>query len=286
VLQQLLNRRLGTENSLINIANLVKQYSHQVINIPIFSECFGIEVEVKLKEEYQNLEIGDENLQQMISAGLVIERDSSVDIEFKTPILSPSRAWEWVTNPYWKRLSKFQNKRFCKQGIHIHINMDPFFDTDKVASNQTIEFLQKVAMVIEDNINFSRVFARLPNRYCRSAYKGLCRYCWVNFNLRRKIGKTLEIRGFKSIPERLPEFLFKAKYIANIFIRALLKWREDGRPPIEEWFENRLLLKLLTRKELFFTLFALHIKEFPFPKETDSLLEILERGIKNPLEVF
>jgi hypothetical protein len=242
---------------------------------------------VKLKSEYQNLEIGDSNLRGLISLGLLIERDASVDVEFKTPILGPSRAWNWVTNPYWERLTQFQDRRFQTQGIHVHVNMDTFFDVDKRASSETCKFLHAVAEVIENAIEFKEVFLRPPNQYCRSAHRTEWsdRYCWINLtNLRKNTGKTIEIRGFWSRPEKLPEILFKAKYIANLFIKALLKWREDGKPSPNEWFGRRKILQLLSRKELYFTLLTLNIKEFP--NDRAEYMSILEKGIKNPLEVF
>ena len=292
VIQQILNGHLQIAENLevpafTSIRSFINHYSHRSTNIPIFNECYGLEIEVKLKEEYQNLEIGDSNLRELISMGLLIERDASVDIEFKTPILGPSRAWDWVTNPYWERLTQFQNRRFQTQGIHVHINMDIFFDTDKRANSQTCRFLHAVAKKIESSVDLKKVFMRPPNQYCRPAHRTEWsdRYCWINLtNLRKQTGKTIEIRGFWSRPERLPEILFKAKYIANLFIRSLLTWREDNKPSPDDWFSRRRILQLLTRKELYFTLLALHIKEFP--DRTEDYIALLEKGIKNPLEVF
>jgi len=292
VIQQILNGHLQIPENLevpafTSIRSFINHYSHRSTNIPIFNECYGLEIEVKLKEEYQNLEIGDSNLRELISMGLLIERDASVDIEFKTPILGPSRAWDWVTNPYWERLTQFQNRRFQTQGIHVHINMDIFFDTDKRANSQTCRFLHAVAKKIESSVDHKKVFIRPPNQYCRPAHRTEWsdRYCWINLtNLRKQTGKTIEIRGFWSRPERLPEILFKAKYIANLFIRSLLTWREDNKPSPDDWFSRRRILQLLTRKELYFTLLALHIKEFP--DRTEDYIALLEKGIKNPLEVF
>ena len=292
VIQQILNSHLQLPENIeiptfISIRNFINHYSHRSTNIPIFNECYGLEIEVKLKEEYQNLEIGDNNLQELLSMGLLIERDASVDIEFKTPILGPSQAWNWTRNPYWERLAQFQNRRFQTQGIHVHINMDTFFDTNKRANSQTCSFLHAVAEVIENAIDFKEVFLRSPNQYCRPAHRTEWsdRYCWINLtNLRKQTGKTIEIRGFWSRPERLPEILFKAKYIANLFIRALLAWREDNRPSPADWFSRRKILQLLPRKELYFTLVALHIREFP--TRTEEYMTLLEKGIKNPLEAF
>jgi len=270
-----------------SIRSFINHYSHRTTNIPIFNECYGLEIEVKLKREYQNLVIGDCYLRELISMGLLIERDASVDVEFKTPILGPSRAWNWVTNPYWKRLPQFQDRRFQTQGIHIHVNMDIFFDVDKRASYETCKFLHAVAEVIENAIEFKKVFLRPPNQYCRPANRTewYNRYCWINLtNLRKKTGKTIEIRGFWSRPEKLPEFLFKAKYIANLFIRSLIAWREDNKPSPDQWLSRKKILKLLSRKELYYTLIALHIKEFP--NRTEEYITLLEKGIKNPLEVF
>jgi hypothetical protein len=292
VIQQILNGHLQIPENLevpafTSIRSFINHYSHRSTNIPIFNECYGLEIEVKLKEEYRNLEIGDSNLRELISMGLLIERDASVDIEFKTPILGPSRAWDWVTNPYWENLTQFQNRSFQTQGIHVHINMDIFFDTDKIANSQTCKFLHAVAEVIENAIDFKKVFLRPPNQYCRPAHRTEWsdRYCWINLtNLRKQTGKTIEIRGFWSRPEKLPEILFKAKYIANLFIRSLLIWREDNKPSPADWFSRRKILQLLTRKELYFTLVALHIKKFP--DRTEDYIALLEKGIKNPLEVF
>lgn len=291
-IQQILNGHLQIPENLevptfTSIRSFINHYSHRSTDIPIFNECYGLEIEVKLKSEYQNLEIGDSNLRELISMGLLIERDASVDIEFKTPILGPSKAWDWVTNSYWERLSRFQNRMFRTQGVHVHINMDPFFDTDKKASSETCKFLHAVAKRIESHIDFKKVFLRFPNQYCRPACETdwSSRYCWINLtNLRKRTGKTIEIRGFWSRPEKLPEILFKAKYIANLFIKSLLVWREDNKPSPNEWFSRRRILQLLSRKELYFTLVALHIKEFP--DRTEDYIALLEKGIKNPLEVF
>ncbi|GAB6075159.1 SWIM zinc finger family protein [Desulfurobacterium crinifex] len=292
VIQQILNGYIQIPENLevptfTSIRSFINHYSHRTTSIPIFNECYGLEIEVKLKSEYQNLEIGDSNLRELISMGLLIERDASVDVEFKTPILGPSRAWNWVTNPYWERLTQFQDRRFQTQGIHVHVNMDTFFDVDKRASSETCKFLHAVAEVIENAIEFKKVFLRPPNQYCRPAHRTEWsdRYCWINLtNLRKNTGKTIEIRGFWSRPEKLPEILFKAKYIANLFIKALLAWREDNKPSPSDWFTRRKILQLLSRKELYFTLMALHIKEFPIRAE--ECMSVLEKGIKNPLEVF
>ena len=293
VIQQLLDGNIQLPNEmpnepqdmLISIKDYIRGYSHRTVDIPIQGEGYGLEVEFKLKDNYrESLKIGNRDLKRLLSQGLILERDSSVDVEMKSPILGVPRVWYWINNPYWKLSKDFQDRSFHEQGIHVHVNMDPFFDTDKQASISTCEFLHSLAEKVENNFDFRKVFLRRPNQYCglTSNANWNNRYCWANItNLRRYVGKTLEIRGFLSRPERLPEILFKAKCIGNLFVRTFLAWRKDGRPSPDEWFNSRKILRLLPEKELKNTLYALHLREMP-----QRGMELFENEISKPLEVY
>jgi hypothetical protein len=274
--------------ALESIRDYLCPYSHRTSSLSLLGEAYGLEIEVVFRPEI-GLNIVNNELKQLFELGLIAEEDGSLPysrgVELKTGILSPPLTLKITNHPYWKRVAECEwwDSSWEKQGNHVHIAADCFFAIGKRAATSTMKFLHEVAKKIEDKITFEKVFGRRPNEYCRLARN--CqpdeRYMWINFRpLRRGEGKTIEIRGFKTNPLKLTENLFRAKYIANLFFRSLLAWRE-GRPDPERWVRNTKLLSLLPREERFPTLVALGFKDFPANKD-----EFLVKSIITPLMAY
>jgi hypothetical protein len=295
VIKQIINGNLVLpeaiqgEQVIENIERYLRSYSHRTVTIPLLGELYGIEIEIAFKSEV-GLNVVTPHLRQLFRCGLVAETDSSLPydrgVELKSAILGSQPALKLVSSEYWIQAAEWQDVQYERQGNHIHVAADSFFDTTKRAATSTLKLLFEVAKKMESKIDFRKVFGRRPNQYCK-----LCRdsywddrYNWVNFtNLRRYEGKTIEIRGFKTNPLRLPENLFRAKYIANLFFRSLLAWREAGKPDPEEWVRETNLFSLLTDKaERYFTVLALGFREFPERKKKI----IIEKGITYALPVY
>lgn len=163
----------------------------------IGTETFGCEVEVKFQSFTTRL--GDELFDKFLELGGVVERDASVDLEFKSPILVETGVLIFSLNPFWKRIEELQDKNYYQQGIHVHIGWDDVFAVGKRPNSSSLTFLNSLAAKLEKAFSFEKVFWRKPNRYCQTISNQpdpLERYRWINFRpLRRSVGKTLEIRG-------------------------------------------------------------------------------------------
>jgi len=273
-----------------NISRYLRGYSHRQVEVPLMGELYGIEIELTFKREV-GLNVVNDELKELFNKGFLAERDGSLPdergVELKSPILNKQFAYKFVSHKYWQTVYPLWDRNYPKQGNHIHISADIFFDTNKIANSKTMEFLWSVAKYLESKFNFYKVFGRRPNQYCRLAKDGqpTNRYMWINItNLRKRVGKTIEVRGFKTNPLKLPENLFKAKFIANLFWRALLAWRAAGRPEPEEWLRNNKLFSLLTREERFFTALALEFK--PFPEQEQKKQKIIRQGVLYELPVY
>jgi hypothetical protein len=295
IIREILEGRLKLPSSIEvtyeSISQYLRRYSHREVNIPLIGEFYGVEIELVLKREV-GLSIVNDELRDLFAKGLIAESDGSLPssrgVELKSPILSREQALKIVSHNYWRTIEELWDRRFDQQGNHIHISADSFFDTERVAETNTLKFLLRVARRVEEFINFEKVFGRSPNEYCTLARNNSynSRYLWINFcNLcNRRIGKTLELRGFKTNPRKLAENLFKAKYIANLFFRSLLAWREAGRPDPEEWVRNTRLFSLLSSREKKYTALALGFRDFP--EQEQKKMEIIREGILYPLPIY
>ena len=275
IIKQILERNISIPEGQIqqtyyDISRYIQSYhggatgDSRVGTIPIVGvRTYGIEIEVKFQNYTTYL--GDINFDLLIYSGAVVERDGSVDLEFKSPILSGKGLLQFALNPFWKRIESLQDPDYKKQGIHIHIGWDSLFDVGKRPNSSTLEFLNRAGEYLENLFDFEKVFGRRPNSYCKriadepDPYN---RYRWLNLRpLRRPVGKTLEIRGFFSKPTRLLRYLFTAKFISLYLERALIRWRVEGRPDEFDFSPERIL----GEKELEYFKLAL-IKEWPAKK--------------------
>ena len=274
---------------LYDISDYIRSYrggatgNSRTISIPIEGiRTFGVEVEIKF-QNYTTM-LGAPDLELLFNSGTVVERDGSVDLEFKSPILAKSGIAKFALNPFWQRIESLQDKNYQKQGIHIHIGWDFLFDAGKRPNRKTINFLNKAGEKLEKMFNFKKVFGRRPNNYCQLISENpdpYSRYRWLNLTtLRRPVGKTLEIRGFFSKPTRLLRYIFTANYLSLYLERALIKWRALGRPDDFDFRPENVL----DGKELEYFLLAIEKKEWPADKK--SRLKILLDGLNIEIEVF
>jgi hypothetical protein len=289
VIQNLLEGRLEVPQeaeiqTLRDISRYIQGYhggacgNSRTLNIPIRGyPTYGFEIEIKFRDYTTRL--GDAFFDAFLSQGGVVERDASVDLEFKSPVLTGTGLLEFALNPFWKRVEELQDKNYKKQGVHVHIGWDSLFAVGKRPKSLTLKFLNRMGAKLESTFNFKRVFGRKPNNYCQliandSNY--FSRYRWLNLRpLCREAGKTLEIRGFFSRPTNLLEIAFKARYISLALEKALRKWRADGCPNPDSYdlrFKN-----ILSATE--FKLLCCALELVRLPNEPDKRLKLFLRGL-------
>ena len=256
------------EEALFDISSYIRNYRHRTLNSPIQGELFGIEVEFKFSQ--RTTRIGNVFFQEFINLGGLVEEDASVHLEFKSPPLNGIGLLKFCLNPMWKNLQSLQDKSYKKQGIHVHVNWDDVFDVDRRPTSQSLRFILKCGEKIEQFCNFETVFGRQPNEYCRLCSRSSTsdRYCWLNLtNLTRSCGKTLEIRGFFSNPQRLLKNVFIAKNISDAIKRLFKTWRRNGRPDIDEYLSTISWKEVLGKKLHTNLMLSLGLQNWPRDKK-------------------
>ncbi|MEM0144060.1 MAG: hypothetical protein QXL94_09015, partial [Candidatus Parvarchaeum sp.] len=251
-----------SENFYYNPANRLNSYSHRTVSVPIMADLLGIELEYdgdvgKISNFGKEFEYLREN-------GWVLERDGSVTLELKSPIItldeinSVSKKCIYLFNAWSANTNKNTS------GMHIHVSMDKEFSVGKQPASKTSIFLTRLAQEIESNLfqttsQREKIFKRNFNSYTRSSlgvdHLNGNRYYWLNLEpLYRDYGKTIEVRlGSAALANEINIYAEKAYMLVKLIKLALKSWRNGGREDYTVWrasLNGKLLKALLPKDDL------------------------------------
>ncbi|MEM3828584.1 MAG: amidoligase family protein, partial [Conexivisphaerales archaeon] len=253
---------IQSENFYYNPANHLSSYSHRTVSVPIMADLLGIELEYdgdvgKISNFGKEFEYLREN-------GWVLERDGSVTLELKSPIITLDE----INSVSKKCRNLFDawsaNTNKNTSGMHIHVSMDREFSVGKQPASKTSIFLTRLAQEIESNLfqtasQREKIFKRNFNSYTRSSigvdHLNGSRYYWLNLEpLYRDYGKTIEVRlGSAALANEINIYAEKAYMIVKLIKFALKSWRNGGRQDYTVWrasLNGKLLKALLPKDDL------------------------------------
>ncbi|MEM3265067.1 MAG: amidoligase family protein [Thermoplasmata archaeon] len=250
------------ENFYYNPANNLNAYSHRTVSVPIMADLLGIELEYdgdtsKISNFGKEFEYLKEN-------GWVLERDSSVTFELKSPIITLDEIT--IVSKKCKNLFNAwaENTNSDSSGLHVHVSMDKEFIIGKQPASKTSIFLTRLVQEIESNLfqtasQRKKIFKRDFNSFARSSLEqerlDSNRDYWINLEpLYRNYGKTIEVRlGSAALANEIQVYAEKAYMLVRLIKLALKNWRNGGRQDYTEWrssLNGKLLKALLPKDDL------------------------------------
>ncbi|MEM3828582.1 MAG: amidoligase family protein [Conexivisphaerales archaeon] len=240
----------------------LNSYSHRTVSVPIMADLLGIELEYD--GDVEKISNFGKEFEYLRENGWVLERDSSVTLELKSPIItldeinSVSKKCKNLFNAW------AENTNSDSSGLHVHVSMDKEFIIGKQPVSKTSIFLTRLVQEIESNLfqtveQRKKVFKRDFNSFARSSLEqerlDSNRDYWINLEpLYRNYGKTIEVRlGSAALANEINVYAEKAYMIVKLIKFALKNWRANNRQDYTEWrasLNGKLLKALLPKDDL------------------------------------